>query len=211
MVCLFSSTGGAIYGEATKIPTDEDYVPEPASPYAISKLADEKYIRFYHQQYGLNYGILRYSNVYGPRQIPHGEAGVIAIFIERLLAGKQCTLYHFPDDRRGMVRDYCYVKDVARANILATDQGQIGTFNIGTGIGTHTIGLYKEILNALRRKGADIPPSLEEPLRGSARPGDIRMNTLDVKRARELLRWSPEYSLERGVLETAGWYLSHEA
>jgi UDP-glucose 4-epimerase len=208
---LFSSTGGAIYGEATEVPTDEDYVPEPASPYAISKLACEKYIRFYHLQHGLSYVILRYSNVYGPRQIPHGEAGVVAIFLEKLLAGGHCVLYHFPDDKRGMVRDYCYVKDVARANILATDQGEIGTFNIGTGIGTHTLGLYKEILNALRRKGVGIPPSSEEPLSDSARPGDIRANTLNVKRARELLRWSPEYHLERGVLETAGWYLKDEA
>ncbi|HOV90175.1 MAG TPA: NAD-dependent epimerase/dehydratase family protein [Syntrophorhabdaceae bacterium] len=204
---IFSSTGGAIYGEADIVPTGEDYVPEPASPYAISKLASEKYIRFFYGQYGLGYTILRYSNVYGPRQIPHGEAGVVAIFTEKLLDGIHPTLNHFPAEPQGMIRDYCYVKDIARANIIATSIDKVGIYNIGTGKGTTTLELYKEIINALRIKGVAIPQVFDDPKRDKARPGDIKVSTLNPEKAASELGWQAQYSLEKGILETVDWYL----
>lgn len=204
---IFSSTGGAIYGEATKVPTDEQYPPVPASPYAISKFSSERYIQYYHGQFGLNYTILRYSNVFGPRQIPHGEAGVVAIFTEKLLAGQQPTLNHFPDEKRGMIRDYCFVKDVAWASMLATKSKKIGIFNIGTGKGTHTLDLYAETIDALRSKGNEIPHKFDKPKRDIARPGDIRVSTLDPSKAKKELKWSAKYNLRRGLLETVDWYM----
>lgn len=204
---IFSSTGGAIYGEATKVPTDEEYAPVPASPYAISKFSSEKYIQYYHSQFGLKYTILRYSNVFGPRQIPHGEAGVVAIFTEKLLAGQHPTLNHFPEEKRGMVRDYCYVKDIARASIIATSSDKVGIFNIGTGIGTHTLDLYTETIKALRIKGKAIPPVFDEPKRDVARPGDIKVSTLNPGKARTVLNWEAQYDLQKGLLETVDWYI----
>jgi len=203
---IFSSTGGAIYGEATQVPTDEEYPPVPASPYAISKFSSERYIQYYHGQFGLNYTILRYSNVFGPRQIPHGEAGVVAIFIEKLLAGQRPTLNHFPDERKGMVRDYCYVKDVASANIRASKSTKIGIFNIGTGKGTHTLDLYREIIKALRNTGKTIPRTFDTPKRDTARPGDIRVSTLNPSKAKRELKWEATYDLREGLIETIDWY-----
>lgn len=207
---IFASTGGAIYGEAKKVPIGEAYYPEPASPYAISKFACEKYIKFYYSQYGFGYIILRYSNVYGPRQIPHGEAGVTAIFTEKLLAGERPTLYHFPDEKRGMVRDYCFVEDIARANVVAADSSKVGIFNIGTGIGTYTQGLYEQILNAIRKKGKIIPRALDKPRRGMARPGEITTSILDIRKAKRELHWEPIYDIKSGLLETVDWYLKNE-
>lgn len=204
---IFASTGGAIYGDADIVPTKEDYVPEPASPYAISKLSSEKYIRFFHHQYGLKYTILRYSNVYGPRQIPHGEAGVVAIFTEKLLAGVHPTLNHFPDEPQGMTRDYCYVKDIARASLLAKDNEKSGIYNIGTGRGTTTLELYRQVLKTLQSKGVSVPEGFHEPKRDAARPGDIRVSTLDVSRARQELGWEAKYDIQAGLSETVDWYL----
>lgn len=204
---IFSSTGGAIYGEATEVPTGETYTPEPVSPYAISKFSAEKYIKFYHHQYGLNFVILRYSNVYGPRQIPHGEAGVVSIFTEKLLAGERPTLYHFDGEKRGMTRDYCYVKDIARANIVASEIEQTGIYNIGTGIGTCTLDLYRKILSAVRKTGKSLASVFDDPQKGLARPGDIRVSTLNIKKARTDLGWEPRYDLEAGLSETVNWYL----
>lgn len=204
---IFSSTGGAIYGEADRIPTDEEFPPMPASPYAISKFAGERYIRYYHTQWGLRYTILRYSNVYGPRQIPHGEAGVVAIFTERLLAGQHPILNHFPEEPKGMIRDYCYVKDVARASLLATGNEKVGIYNIGTGRGTHTIELYRETVRALRQAGKAVPLEFDEPRRDIARPGDIRVSTLDPSLALRDLGWKAEYDLQAGLTETVRWYI----
>ena len=208
---IFASTGGAIYGDADQVPTDEDYQPEPASPYAISKFASEKYIRYYHHQFGLNYTILRYSNVYGPRQIPHGEAGVVAIFAEMLLDGRHPTLNHFPEERRGMIRDYCYAKDIARASILATGSEKVGVYNIGTGKGTYTLDLYTQTIAALRSQGKQVPGAFDEPKRDIARPGDIKVSTLNPGRAKRELGWEPLYDLQRGVRETIEWYATTRA
>ncbi|HON85398.1 MAG TPA: NAD-dependent epimerase/dehydratase family protein [Syntrophorhabdaceae bacterium] len=205
---IFSSTGGAIYGDADVVPTGEDYVPEPASPYAIAKLSSEKYIRFFYGQYGLRYTILRYSNVYGPRQIPHGEAGVVAIFTEKLLDGVLPTLNHFPGEPQGMIRDYCYVKDIAMANLLATEKDTVGIFNIGTGKGTTTLELYRLVLKTLRSKGVDIPQAFDEPKRDMARPGDIKVSTLNPGKAKIELGWEAGYTVEMGLSETVDWYLN---
>lgn len=204
---IFSSTGGAIYGEATMVPTDEEYPPVPASPYAISKFSSERYIQYYHGQFGLKYTILRYSNVFGPRQIPHGEAGVVAIFTEKLLAGQHPILNHFPEEKRGMIRDYCFVKDIARASIIATESNKVGIFNIGTGKGTHTLDLYVETIKALRSKGKAIPAEFDEPRRDVARPGDIKVSTLNPGKAKSQLSWEAEYDLQSGLLETVDWYM----
>jgi len=204
---IFASTGGAIYGEAEKVPTDEEYFPEPVSPYAISKFSSERYIRFFFRQHGLNYTVLRYSNVYGPRQIPHGEAGVVAIFTEMLLTGKHPMLNHFPEERRGMIRDYCFVKDIARASIIAAATDKTGIFNIGTGKPTHTLELYTWTIEALREKGIGIPGAFDEPLRDSARPGDIKVSILNASKARAELGWEPSYDVRAGLRETVDWYL----
>jgi UDP-glucose 4-epimerase len=204
---IFASTGGAIYGETDMIPTKEECVPEPRSPYAISKLACEKYILFYHHQHGLNFMILRYSNVYGPRQIPHGEAGVVAIFIEKLLSNEVPVLYHYPGQERGMIRDYVYVKDVARANILSSEIDKIGIFNISTGVGTETLELYGKITKALRENGIGAGKYFEEPKRALARPGDLKVSILDPHKAKKELHWEPEYDLDSGLNETVRWYV----
>lgn len=204
---IFASTGGAIYGDADIVPTAEDYVPEPASPYAISKFSSEKYIRFYYGQYGLQYTVLRYSNVYGPRQIPHGEAGVVSIFTEGLLAGEHPKVNLFPEEERGMIRDYCYVKDIANASLIAAKNENVGIYNIGTGKGTYTIDLYKKTIDALRKKGVAIPDIFNEPQHGIARAGDIRVSTLNVRKAKEEINWESKYSLEDGLSETVEWYL----
>ncbi len=208
---IFSSTGGAIYGEAEVVPTPEGYIPEPASPYAISKLSAEKYIRYYERQFGLQSTVLRYSNVYGPRQIPHGEAGVVAIFTEKILAGEIPTVYHFPEEPLGMIRDYCYVKDIARASILATYGNYNGIVNIGTGKGTATFELYGKVLAVVRSKGKYVPPEFDNPPRGMARAGDIRVSTLNASKALDVLGWKAGYEVVEGLEETIDWYMGHEA
>ena len=147
---IFISSGGAIYGEAAEYPTSEGYQPQPLSPYAVSKFSSEYYLEYYRHQYGLDYTTLRYANIYGPRQIPHGEAAVVAIFMGNLLKERQSTLNHFLEDEKGMVRDYCYVGDVVKANLLALEKGAGDFFNIGTGVGTKTSELYDAIFKAFK-------------------------------------------------------------
>lgn len=207
---IFSSTGGAIYGEADQVPTPEDYHPVPASPYAIAKFAAENYIRFFGDQHRLCYTILRYANVYGPRQIPHGEAGVVAIFTEALLQGKLPTLNHFADQPMGMIRDYCYVKDVAEANMVAIGTDRPGMFNIATGVGTCTLDLYRLTLKFLRKMGVGLDPEYDEPKRAEARGGDIRVSTLNPNKAREVLNYHVRHTLEEGLSETVQWYLEKQ-
>ena len=144
---IFISSGGAIYGEASEFPTSESCLPKPFSPYAVSKYSSEHYLAYYKHEYGLHYTVLRYANIYGPRQIPRAEAGVVAIFMDNLIQGKSSVLNHFPDDDEGMVRDYCYVGDVVKANLDAIEKGSGDCFNIGTGVGTKTLILYNIIYN----------------------------------------------------------------
>jgi len=200
------SSGGAIYGEASQYPTSEDYPPRPLSPYAVSKYVSEYYLNYYRHQHGLEYTTLRYANIYGPRQIPHGEAGVVSIFMNNLLDAESSILYHFPEDRDGMTRDYCYVGDVVKANIQALTEGDGDFFNIGTGRETKTLGLYRIIYETVK----EIRPELsEEPLtiqRHQARPGDINRNCLVVEKAHNILQWTPETDLEEGVRLTLQWH-----
>lgn len=191
---IFSSSGGAVYGEADEYPTPESCTAKPMSPYAINKMIGEQYLRFYREQHGLDYSVLRYANVYGPRQVSHGEAGVVSIFIEKLLAGQQPDLYAFNDEPDGMVRDYVYVKDAVKANLKALSAGDGEIFNIGTGIETTTLDLYSEIA---RQLGSEL-----QPLHQSPRPGDLRRSVLNSKKAELFLQWSPSTSLADGIAET---------
>ncbi len=195
---IFISSGGAIYGEADEYPTTEKYLPRPLSVYAVNKLAGEFYLGFYRHQYGLGHTILRYANVYGPRQYAQSEAGVVSIFVEKLLADAAPVVYTYPEEPEGMIRDYVYVKDVVRANLAALDQGENGVFNIGTCVETTTSQLFRTILWQL---GKDI-----QPQSGPARQGDLRRSLLDSSKAFRELGWSPIYSLEDGIRETIAYF-----
>ncbi len=198
---IFISSGGAIYGEAEEYPTTENYSPKPLSPYAIHKLISEYYLAFYHHQYNLNYTVLRYANVFGPRQIPHGEAGVVSIFITNFRDGVRSKLYAFPEDPDGMIRDYVYVKDIVKANLLALHKGNLGYFNIGTGLETTTGKLYREI--------AAIMGKTERPIKEGARPGDIRRSCLNIVKAENILGWRPAISLQEGIKETVDFFVTN--
>ena len=195
---LYASTGGAIYGETDVLPTPEEHPTQPASPYGIHKLLGEQYLRFYRLQHGLESTVLRYANVYGPRQSPDGEAGVVSIFIGRLLRGEPPTLFAYPDQPEGMLRDYVYVEDVARANLLALEAGGGECLNIGTGQATSTGDLYREI--------AALIPGAPEPRRAGARPGDLRRSCLHAARAQQVLGWRPEVGLHEGLSRTVAFF-----
>uniref|UniRef100_A0A7C4VTA9 SDR family oxidoreductase n=1 Tax=Fervidobacterium thailandense TaxID=1008305 RepID=A0A7C4VTA9_9BACT len=192
---IFSSTGGAIYGEDVKIfPTPESVFPQPMSPYGIAKFTVENYLRFFGKEFDLNYTILRYGNVYGPRQDPYGEAGVVAIFTQRMLKGEDCTI--FGDGE--YVRDYIYVEDVVDANIKAMERGDKQVLNIGTATGTTTNELFKILKKLTGYK--------KEPVYGPHRKGDIRKSVLCYNRAWIELKWEPKYSLEEGLRKTVEWF-----
>jgi UDP-glucose 4-epimerase len=151
---VFASSGGAIYGEQEEYPAPEEHSEYPLSPYGVSKLAAERYLHFYSLQYGISYAALRYANVYGPRQDPHGEAGVVAIFSGNLAANRPSTI----NGSGEQTRDYVYVWDVAQANVLALENGaRNGAYNIGTGIETGVNELYERMC---RLSGRDLPPSM---------------------------------------------------
>jgi UDP-glucose 4-epimerase len=184
---VFASTGGAMYGEQEKFPCDEQHRCRPVSPYGVSKLATEAYLFFYKMQYGIDYVSLRYSNVYGPRQDPHGEAGVVAIFCGRMLARQPCTIYGDGEQ----TRDYIYVGDVARANLAALNKPASGAFNIGTGLETS--------VNQLFRTLARIAGTNDLPIPAAMRPGEQRRSVISPARAASELGWRPEVSLEDGL------------
>ena len=196
---IFISSGGAVYGEAEEYPTTENYDPKPLSPYAIHKYVSEKYLYFYHHQYGLKYTVLRYANVFGPRQIPHGEAGVVSIFITNFRDNKETCLYAFEEEPDGMIRDYVYVKDIVKANVLALQKGELQAFNIGTGLETSTGQLYREIALQMNTQ--------IEPVREGARLGDIRQSCLNIDKAKNEFDWEPTYSLSDGVRETIDFFM----
>lgn len=204
---IFSSSGGAIYGEADTIPTGEEYTPRPLSPYAVSKLASEHYLNCYRNNYGLDFTTLRYANIYGPRQVPHGEASVVAIFMGKLLSSEVPVVYHYEKEPEGMMRDYCYVEDVAKANIIALERGSGETYNIGTGIGTVTTDLYHAILTLMREFGYAKESICDEPRKGPARRGDVRRSCLDISKAKTILGWTSENDLKTGLMKTLNWLL----
>ncbi len=199
---IFISSGGAIYGEAREYPTTENYIPKPLSIYAINKLVGENYLSFYFHEYGLNYTIFRYANVYGPRQVSHGEAGVVSIFVESLLRDQMPNVYIYEGEPDGMIRDYVFVKDVVKANILALEKGTNDVFNIGTCKETTTMELYTEIS---RQLGRNIRPRI-----GIARVGDLHRSLLSYDKARDILGWVPEHELKDGISQTIEYFKGME-
>jgi UDP-glucose 4-epimerase len=208
---VFISSGGAIYGEAGEYPTSETYSPKPLSPYAISKFCSEHYLAYYRHQHGLEYTILRYANIYGPRQIPQGEAGVVSIFLTNLLEGKPSILNHFPGEPEGMIRDYCFVGDVVKANLKALAQGGGDLFNVGTGKETRTLDLYHVIYEAVREIQPGLSHALSSLSAQSARPGDIKRSCLVVGKSKQGLGWAPETDLATGIRLTLQWWLAEKS
>jgi len=204
---IFISSGGAIYGEAKEYPTSEASKIMPVSPYAVTKALGEMYTAFYGKHRGVGYTILRYANVYGPRQIPHGEAGVVAIFMNNLIEGKPSMLCRFKEELRGMTRDYVYVADVAAANVAALTKGNGMVLNIGTGIATHTRELYDTVYGAVKGKRAGLDAALANPGFAAARDGDLRRSCLDVKAAEKEIGWKAATALVDGVAVTLKWRL----
>ncbi len=192
------SSGGAIYGDVCRRPTPEDVTPQPLSPYAIHKLAGERYLEFYRREYGLSSITLRYGNVYGPRQDPHGEAGVVAIFVGKLLRGERPTIFAYPEQSAGMSRDYVYVEDVVRANLRAIESDAVGAFNIAGGVPVRTGELFDAVQAAC---GTNLTA-----VAGPARPSEIKENWLDVSRAERVLGWRPEVSLADGLARTVAYF-----
>ncbi len=190
---IFASTGGAIYGEPDKLPADETTPPMPISPYGTSKFAVEKYLEYYRHVHSLDYVALRYANVYGPRQNPQGEAGVLAIFCSRILSEKPCLI--FGDGSQ--TRDYVYVGDVARANIDALTAPS-GSYNIGTQVETSVNDLVKELESA---SGIDFEVEYAD-----ARLGEVQRISLDVGLAGTVLGWKPEVDLKKGIKSTWDWF-----
>ncbi|NTV23914.1 MAG: NAD-dependent epimerase/dehydratase family protein [Nanoarchaeota archaeon] len=190
------SSGGVVYKEGTPVPIKEDAQKGPISGYGISKFTAELYVEMFSRLHSLRYTTLRYSNVYGIRQDPLGEAGVIAIFSERLLQGKECSI--FGDGKQ--TRDYVYVKDVVAANILAIEKGDNEAFNIGTGKETTVNELFAMLAKVT---GKSVKPSYQP-----ARPGELLRSCLETSKAKKLLGWKPAYSLEEGLKETVAWVKS---
>ena len=184
---IFASTGGAIYGEIPRGAAREDREVLPLSPYAIAKYSVENYLCFYQEIHKLNYLVLRYGNVYGPRQDPHGEAGVVAIFFGLLRDRKQPLIF----GSGKAIRDYVFVGDVARANLLALKSHHTGIINIGTSIGTSVNQLYQEIA----RFFSNAPMAVHQP----ARPGELARSILAYGKAKKVLKWAPRVSLHDGL------------
>lgn len=194
---IFVSSGGTVYGSKVKLPATEDNPLTAESPYGVSKVAGEHYMRFYSSQFGIKYTILRYSNVYGPRQIQHGEAGVVAIFIKMIMEGKTPTIF----GGGKCIRDYVFAGDVARASVLALEKGDNDAFNIGTGIQTDVNQLYACIQKAT---GFD-RPAQQAPYR----EGDLPANYLDASKAASVLGWKSEVSLEQGIKLTYEFFIKN--
>jgi UDP-glucose 4-epimerase len=192
-----TSTGGAIYGEADVMPTPEDTPPRPMAAYGQSKFCAEAYCGWYERLYGLSCVTLRYGNVFGPRQDPLGEAGVIAIFCGRLLAGERPKI--FGDGRQ--TRDYTYVGDIVAANLAAAAHPEAsGTYNVGTGVESSVL----EVLGALR-EAAGVAEGEFEPEFAPARAGELQRSSLDVSRARAELGFTADTSLHDGLAHTFEW------
>lgn len=196
---VFASTGGAIYGEPDYAPQDEAHPTRPLSPYGITKRATELYLYYYEQQYGIPYIVLRYANIYGPRQNPHGEAGVVAIFAQKMLAGEQPVI--FGDGEQ--TRDFVYVGDVVRANVAAVGYEGTEIVNIGTGRETSVNELFRIIRD-------EIDPSIPEK-HAAGKPGEQRRSILSNVHAAEVLRWTPQVTLEEGLRATVTWFSEQQA
>nr|WP_236672823.1 NAD-dependent epimerase/dehydratase family protein [Comamonas sp. JC664] len=191
---IFSSTGGAIYGEQDVFPAPENHPTRPISPYGVSKAAGELYLGYYRAQYGLPYVALRYANVYGPRQNPHGEAGVVAIFSQRLIAGQGCTIF----GEGKQTRDFVFGPDVARANRLAFEKDYVGAINIGTGVETDINRLYALLAEAA---GSTVPVT-----HAPGKPGEQMRSCVDNALAKKVLGWEPSADVREGLRRTIEYF-----
>lgn len=191
---IFASTGGAIYGEQEQFPADENHPTKPLSPYAISKLAVEKYLYFYKKSHGIDYVILRYANVYGPRQNPHGEAGVVSIFCEKILGNKQPVI----NGNGKQSRDYVFVDDIVNASVLALGLKTSELINIGTAIETDVNYLFDYINRFFGSKFKEVhsDPKMGEQIR----------SVITFNKAKELLKWKPNYNIDEGLKKTCIWF-----
>ncbi|NPV06360.1 MAG: NAD-dependent epimerase/dehydratase family protein [Anaerolineae bacterium] len=187
---IYASSGGAIYGEPRYLPTDEDHPIEPVSPYGVSKYAVELYLRQFAATHGLRYTVLRYPNVYGPRQDPLGEGGVVAIFARRMLAHETVYIYGSGEQER----DFVYVGDCAQANLMALSAGDGRAYNLGTGTGVS--------VNSLFRIMAALTGYEQDPVYRPARPGETMRMAVDATRAERELGWRPKVALEEGIRRT---------
>ena len=196
---IFASSGGAMYGEQEQFPADESHPARPLSPYGVAKLAVERYLYFYNQEYGIDATALRYANVYGPRQNPHGEAGVVAIFLDRLLSSREAVI-----NGDGMqTRDYVYVGDIVAANLAALGRPGFGIYNVGTGRETTVVELYRLLAAAV---GVKRPAN-----HGPAKAGEQRRSVIASGRLEHDLGVRVSTPLESGITRTAAWFSSHSA
>jgi UDP-glucose 4-epimerase len=203
---VFASSGGVLYGDVTN-PAGEDHPADPISPYGITKWVGERYLQFYAREFGLTTVALRYANVYGPRQNPHGEAGVVAIFCKRMLAGESTTI-----NGDGLYsRDYVYGPDVAKANAAAFSAqlpGKFNAYNVGTAVPTDVnvlaARLHAACQDLLRKRGSTV--AVPEPNHGPARAGDLRSSLVSPAKAERELGWRPTVSLDAGLRETVEWF-----
>ncbi len=191
---VYASSGGAIYGDPQYLPADENHPINPISQYGVSKHTVEHYLHLYSIIHGLEYMALRYSNVYGPRQNPYGEAGVVAIFAIQMLTGKQPTIFG-PGDK---TRDYTHVSDIVKANIVALEKGKNTIYNIGTGVETSDQEIFDTMASVLGYKG--------KPIYAPVRKGEVYRISLECSKARKELGWRPRLSLKEGVAQTAEYY-----
>ncbi len=191
---IFASTGGAMYGEQEHFPADEAHPTRPLSPYGVAKLAVERYLYFYQEEYGIAATALRYANVYGPRQNPHGEAGVVAIFLDRLLAGREALI-----NGDGLqTRDYVYVDDVVAANLAALGRPGFAIYNVGTSRETSVVELYGLLAAAVG--------VTRLPTHGPAKPGEQRRSVITSERLGRELGVRLGTTLEAGLKKTATWF-----
>ncbi|MFV2041271.1 MAG: NAD-dependent epimerase/dehydratase family protein, partial [Candidatus Hydrothermarchaeales archaeon] len=189
---VFASSGGAVYGEPQRLPVDEAHSTNPISPYGVSKLACEKYLHYYSHVQGLKTTCLRYSNVYGARQDPFGEAGVISIFIDRVLRKEAPEIYGDGEQ----TRDYIHVSDIVAANLAAMTC--VGTFNIGTGVET-SVNRLVEVLSEIA--GRDVPV-----VHSAEMPGEVRRTFLSIEHAKAGLGWEPQLTLKEGMQKTYDYF-----
>ena len=193
---MFASTGGAIYGEQDYFPADEQHPTRPISPYGVAKRSVELYLHYYQQMHGMEYASFRYTNVYGPRQSPHGEAGVIAIFTEKLLDGEECVI----NGDGTQTRDYVYVGDLVRAHMLALDKLQgSDIFNVCTGIETDVNQIF-QVLSEHTTQG------IAQPQHGPAKSGEQQRSVCSYKHIQHTLGWKPEVNLMDGLRETVEFF-----
>jgi len=193
---IYASSGGAVYGEPEYLPCAESHPVSPLSPYGVSKYAVEVYLRLYHQTYDLDYTVLRYANVYGPRQDPYGEAGVVAIFANAMLEGRTPVIYGSGQQER----DFLFVDDIVKANVLSLEKGSGRAYNIGSGIGTSVNRIFSLLKGILSYDG--------DAEYGSSKPGEVFKIYLDASLAESELGWRPSFTVEDGLRLTVDYFRS---